>query len=183
MSRYQQLMSQEFYEAAKDFTVNPESCENPKHYEDYLKFSAISENNSGTGTTHIFIDEEFNSELHIMGYITLRCSSLIKDMGESHKFGYPALEISELAVDARYERQGIGTDMVSYAISLAEELNLFNIGIKYLILCSDPSSVKFYSSRKLGLKEIYPHEEIPREQVNLQCVPMYLNLVEKRYII
>lgn len=75
------------------FYVNDEKCKNPKHYNDYIRYSALQDLRDGLGVTYLYIDsnEETKEEL-IMGYISLRTSSLVKDMGEQKKFGYPALE-------------------------------------------------------------------------------------------
>lgn len=177
MPRYQELMSKEFINLATTFQVNPKSCDNPKHYENYIRYQAIMELKQGIGVTHIFIDEdEVTQEKRMMGYVTLRCSSLIKDVGESSRFGLPALEISELAVSKDYERQHIGTDMVKYAISVAMDLSINLLGIQYLVLCADPKAENFYSTEALGLNRIRNIEDIPREHTNLKCVPMYLKL-------
>lgn len=129
------------------------------------------------GVTHVFIDEnEETQEKKIAGYITLRSSSLIMDSGENYKLGYPALEISELAVDQDYEGRNLGTDMVKFAISEALELNERTIGIQYIILCADPQAVGFYSNRNVGFKEIPMYQQIPRESRNKNCTPMYLKV-------
>ena len=166
------LMTGEYSTIASLFRVNPESSNNPRHYEDYIRFNALLDYNKGMGVTYIFV-EEFEDVKNIMGFVSLRSSSLIKDMGERLKFGYPALEIAELAVDSRYEHQGIGSDMVKFAISQANDLSK-TIGIQYVVLCSDPKSVGFY--KKLKFDELSSLEEVPREHANLGCTPMYLKI-------
>lgn len=178
MAYYQDIFSDEYMDLTQKFKVNPESCDNPHHYENYIQQTALLDSYQGMGTTHIFIDE--NDETHeknIMGYITLRASSLIKEMGESSKFGHPALEIAELAVDKRYERQHVGTDMVKFAVSIAEELNNSLISVKYIVLCADPKAVAFYSGKALNFSSLRTMEDIPREHSNMQCVPMYLKIM------
>ena len=129
------------------------------------------------GVTHVFIDEnEETQEKKIAGYITLRSSSLIMDSGENYKLGYPALEISELAVDQDYEGRNLGTDMVKFAINEATELNEETVGVQYVILCADPQSVGFYANDNLGFKELPTYKQIPREYRNKDCVPMVLKV-------
>lgn len=178
MSIYHDLMSKEYASLSRDFHVNPERCDNPGHYENYIFMDCFSDHVQGMGVTHVFIDEDEESgEKRIAGYITLRNSSLIMDVGEKYKMGYPALEISELAVDKRYENKGLGTDMVKFAINEAVELNNDKIGCQYVILCADPKAVGFYANKQLKFENIRQMQEIPRESRNSTCVPMMLKIV------
>lgn len=174
MSFYKTKISEGNCSLVKDFSVDDEKCKNPEHYNIYLGQNALLDMKQGLGVTYLYIyhDDETKKD-QIMGYISLRMSSLIKDMGETKKFGYPALEISELAVDKRYKRQHIGTDMVLDAINIANELNDIS-SVKYLILCADPEAESFY--KNIGLEKIRNIEEIPREHGNVECTPMYLKL-------
>lgn len=157
------------------FLVNDENCENPDHYNDYIRYQALTDLNDGLGVTYLYVEhDEDTKEDNIMGYMTLRASSFIKDMGESKKFGYPALEIAELAVDKKYSGKHIGTDMVMDAINTANEINE-TMSIKYIVLCADPTAEAFYKKLEFEkMREIY--EEVPREHSNMRCVPMYLRL-------
>ena len=95
-------------------------------------------------------------------------------MGESQKFGYPALEIAELAVDKRYIGRHVGTDMVLDAINTANELNDI-ISIKYVVWCADSQAEEFYKKLEfVKMRDIW--EEVPREHSNVTCVPMYIRL-------
>ena len=172
-------MSSDYIELAKNFRVNPEHCDNPEHYQNYIWQDSVTDQKQGMGVTHVFVDEnEETKEKKIAGYITLRNSSLIMDIGESYKLGYPALEISELAVDYNYERQNLGTDMVKFAIGEAARLNENMVGIQYVVLCADPKAVGFYSNRKLNFQKVPTYKQIPREQRNKDCTPMVLKVAE-----
>lgn len=167
------IMSAEYAGLAAQFSVNPDKCDNPGHYEDYLKYNALDDLRNGMGVTHVFLDEDENL---IAGYICLRASSLIADMGEKHKFGYPAMEIAELAVDKRYEGTGLGRDMVEYAIDLAQGLNANTMSCQYMLVCADPKAVDFY--KHLKFSDIRILQSIPREHWNLNCSPMLMRLTE-----
>lgn len=167
-------MSLNYIDIVQNFEVNPDSCDNPGHYESYIKHSAILDYKQGLGTTHLFIQESDDNTKILMGYLTLRASSLIKEMGEASKFGFPALEIAELAVSKDFERKGIGTDMVKYAISKAIELCENEISVKYVVLCADPRAIDFY--KKIGFSPISSTNDIPREHANLKCFPMCLSI-------
>jgi len=171
------LMSSDYIELAKQFRVNPKNCDNPEHYQNYIWQDSVLDHKQGMGVTHVFVNEnDETQEKQIAGYITLRSSSLIMDSEESYKLGYPALEISELAVDCNYERQNLGTDMIKFAVSEAIRLNENAIGIQYVILCADPKAVGFYSKKNVGFRELPTYQQIPRESRNKNCIPMYLKV-------
>lgn len=176
MSFYRDVMCGDYMEMARNFKVNPEHCDNPEHYENYIWQDSILDHNQGMGVTHVFIDDE-NQKM--AGYITLRGSSLIADSGESFKFGYPALEIAELAVDKSYEGMGLGIGMVMFAVAEAVSLNEANVGFQYVVLCADPKAVGFYENPKLGFKRVSSDKSIPREYRNQNCVPLMLKI--KKY--
>lgn len=179
MSIYRDVMSDKYINLVRNFKVNPEHCDNPAHYENYIRMDCFSDHKQGMGVTHVFIDEdEITGNKKIAGYITLRSSSLIMESGESYRLGFPALEISELAVDADYEHCGLGTDMVKFAINEAHELNEEKVGFQYVVLCADPKAVGFYANPKLNFTAIRQFQEIPRESRNSTCVPMMLKIVQ-----
>lgn len=179
MSIYQDVMSSDYAEIARNFRVNSKHCDNPEHYETFIRQDCFADHKQGMGVTHVFVDEnEQTGERKIAGYITLRCSSLVMESGEDYKLGFPALEIAELAVDENYERCGLGTDMVKFAINEAAELNDMRIGIQYVILCADIAAVGFYSNKELNFQKIRPLQEIPREHRNSECKPMMLKIAE-----
>lgn len=177
MPVYHDLMSNDYIELARSFKVNPKHCNNSEHYQNYICQDSILDHKQGMGVTHVFVDEnEKMGEKKIAGYVTLRSSSLIMDTIEKYKLGYPALEISELAVDSNYERQNLGTDMVKFAINEATELNEEKVGVQYVILCADPKSVGFYANNNLGFEKLPAYKQIPREYRNKDCIPMVLKV-------
>lgn len=164
---------------ARNFHVNPNSCDNPDHYKSYIMFDSISDQKLGNGTTHALIEFDGKTPTSMLGYITLRASSFLMDDGDGHELGDGALEISELAVDQNFERQGVGTFLVKSAIVEADELNENHLGIKYVLLCADPAAEKFYSKEALGFKRIsdfYQMNTMPYENWNTGCIPMAIKL-------
>lgn len=179
MAIYQDLMSADYIEISRNFCVNPERCENPRHYEMFISQDCFTDQKQGMGVTHVFVDENsVTGDKAIAGYITLRGSSLIMDSGDGYKLGYPALEIAELAVDRDYEGRGLGTDMVKFAIDEAVNLNETRIGFQYVILCADVAAVGFYSNKDLNFQPIRQLQEIPREHRNSNCEPMMLKIIQ-----
>lgn len=156
------------------FQVNPSSCGNHEHYEDYIRFIALGDRSKGKGVTYVFLhNRETSTEL--LGYITLRATSYIEII-EGKTYGNSALEIFELAVSKDVERQGIGTDLIKFALSKALEWKTSLLGIEYITLCSDANAVPFYE--KSGFKRVDEYGEIPRDQWNTNCIPMFLKLPE-----
>ena len=161
-----------------EFRVDPKTCDKPWYYESYLTQTAPRDMEDGLGVTYLYIDTDNETgERRVMGFFTLRFSSLIKDMGERRKYGYPALEISELAVSEQYLGTGVGTDMVMDAINMASELNEY-ASIKYVVLCADPNAEGFYTRSTLNFKKLDVDfgDDIPREYGNIDCIPLYLKL-------
>lgn len=154
------------------FQVSPSSCGNHEHYENYIRLIAASDYYDGMGTTHILIEEN-EEEKRIIGFITLKSSSLVSK-GDDMICGVPAIEITELAVDKRFERQKNGQLLLSYAIDLAGRIKNDSIGAKHVILCAEPMSVGFYE--KFGFAKLSETSIIPREGWNRNCIPMYMTL-------
>lgn len=153
---------------AWNFLVNPDSCDNPGHYENFIRLMAIEDQLEGRGTTHILADDS-----KIYGYVTLRASSLVRTVnGEQH--GDPALEIAELAVDKTEERHGIGRILVDFSLAQAGRLNRELLGVRYITLCADPAAEGFYS--RVGFRPLADYGEIPREGWNVSCIPMFARL-------
>lgn len=174
MSFFSDVYSAKYYEQAIKFHVNPEKCENPEHYDDYLVYNANIDYEKGLAVTYIFCEEnDETNEVCIMGFLSLKTSSLVVDEGEKLKCGYPALEIAELAVSKDYEGTGKGTEFVEFAMQKAYELGEV-VGIRYLILCADPMAVGFYKNRNLKFVELDGRYDgqVPREKWNMRCVPM-----------
>ena len=155
-----------------DFQVNPNSCANNTHYENYIKFSAITDNACGHDTTHALIGIDGDNKV-LIGFITLRASSFIT-MQDDVAHGEAALEIMELAIDKRYEHNGYGETLIDYAIAIADDMNDYVLGTKYIVLCADEQAVPFYE--KTGFEKLSNYGQIPRNGANDQCVPMIMRI-------
>ena len=155
---------------ADSFSVNPDSCENPAFYKDYLRWIAYSDYTSGENTTHVLYDDEENE---ILGFIALRATAVVSK--ENVEKGKPALEISVLAVNQKYERQGIGSALIDFAMVKAKELHENVLGINNIVLVSDKKAVGFYKKRKFFVVSDYM-DVIPRVSWNETCIPMIMRL-------
>lgn len=165
---------------ADQFSVNPDSCENSDFYREYLKYSAVSDLHTGKNTTHLLVDEDSN---RIMGFVSLRASAIISQGDNDSTMGIPALEVSVLAVDQKYERRGVGTALIDYVIAQADELHRQYVGLQYIILAADKMATGFYEH--MAFTRIEDRwNRIPKENWSANCVPMSLFLdFEKNYIV
>lgn len=174
MELSERLFNSELSGLAWDFQVSPTSCNNPSYYDEYIRFNAIGDYNKGMGVTHVLIDTE--NDL-LAGFITLRSTSLISAGSDNKKYVAPSLEIAELAVDARYERKGIGSILISIAIDMADELRKAHLGIRHIVVCADKSAVDFY--KKCGFGELSSLYDVLHDGWNDEgCDAMYITLPE-----
>ena len=157
---------------ASNFSCD-KSCGNPDHFNEYLRYYAISDIKTGMGVTHICCGfDDSGMPVKIIGFVTIKTSSVITDDDGTFN-GKPAVEISELAVDEAWVRQGFGTMLVKYALAKIAETKT-NIGVRYVVVCADEQAVEFY--KKVGFDSLSSIYEIPREEWNAGCIPMYIDL-------
>ena len=178
-SAYFEIVNKENVGLAGKFSVNPSSCENSEFYEQYLQYSALSDLRSGQNTTHLFIDETAS---RIMGYVSLRASTVISENSDGYMIGTPAIEVSVLAVDKDYAGSGVGRTLIDYVISVADDLHKKSIGMQYIVLASDKHATGFYEH--MGFVPVESRwNKIPKKNWSVNCVPMSLLLdFEKEYI-
>jgi GNAT superfamily N-acetyltransferase len=91
----------------------------------------------------------FDGEICV-GFVTLANDAILLDEGERLEGlppRLPALKIAQLGVEGIYARQGIGSHLVAFALSVARRQRA-QVGCLYLTLDAKPDSVEFY--RKLG---------------------------------
>ncbi|MGI2295961.1 GNAT family N-acetyltransferase [Paenibacillus sp. GXUN7292] len=85
----------------------------------------------------------------VIGFYTARCTQIEIQMDErtgldmDYDKYVPAVEITFLAVDTNYQREGLGTLILSNIIGECIELTKW-VAVKYLFLWSVPESIDFY---------------------------------------
>lgn len=98
----------------------------------------------------------------VVGYMVVATGSAgaerQADLGIDTYGPVPALVIAYLATDERYERQGVGSVMVSYAIALASR-TAPDLGCRVVLANSEPDTVGFYE--KMGFAKFSP-ARLPR---------------------
>ncbi len=168
-----QILSVKNAGLAWGFHVSPASCKHPEYYSEYIRFNAIGDQKKGLGVTHLLVEEASD---RIAGYITLRATSLISEDEDGHKIVQPSLEVAELAVDVDFERKGVGSLLIGFAIDKADELRRSVLGIRHIVVCADPDAIGFY--KKMGLDELSNVYEVLHDGWNDRCKPMYITLPE-----
>lgn len=89
----------------------------------------------------------------MMGFVSLRSSTILSEDENGTMTGSPALEIMVLAVDQDYERRGAGTALIDCVLTQADKLHEEFLGIQHLILVADIIAVGFYEKMGFGLME------------------------------
>jgi len=171
-----ELMSTDYIDSAFNFYVNPEKCSNPEYFENYIRYSAINDMATGMAVTHVLIEiNEETKEQKMLGYITLRNSSFVKDY-DGYKIGFPSLEIYILAVSIEVECNGVGKHLIAHSMKIAKEITAKYSGIQYLVLCATGKSKDYYMKEPLNFAEIAIDDLLPRCEDNIKCQPMFLKL-------
>lgn len=90
--------------------------------------------------------------LSVLGYITLTCSEIdirngytIDDCTHANSYeSLPAIKIARLAVDSRYRSKGIGNNLVSLALGIANDQIAPSIGCRFVVTDAKKEAVSFY---------------------------------------
>ena len=94
------------------------------------------------GRTYVFVYKK-----QVVGYIVLAMAQLSKakqgDLGIDTYGDIPALLISHLATHKKYERRGIGRNMVSWAIRYAKTVSK-RIGCRVVLVKAEKDVTEFY---------------------------------------
>ena len=62
------------------------------YFKSYLMYNGLLDSEQGMAKTKLYIEEDDNGHKKILGFYSIRCSSLIMDSGEgSEKMGEPAV--------------------------------------------------------------------------------------------
>ena len=122
-------------------------CRNPE-FAEYLDIDVTYDQQQRMGQLYW---ATYNGEA--VGYMMLALGhamwELQSDLGIDTYGHIPALVITRLATDERYERQGVGGYMVSYAVDVAGKIAP-DVGCRVVLADSVPNAVGFYE--KMGFR-------------------------------
>jgi len=99
-------------------------------------------------------------ETRVLAYITLVCTHVaVQQFGDPGPVGgfryadFPAVKLARLAVDSDLQAQGVGAQLVDFAVALTEEHIMPNAGCRFLVVDAKANSLGFYlrkGFRKMG---------------------------------
>ena len=132
------------------------ACSKPE-FAEYLKADAYYDQEAQLGRTYVF-----EHEGRIVGYIVLAMAHMPVTKQQRlniNTYGtVPALLISHLATHEQYERRGVGTNMLLWAISYGKRISEI-VGCRMVIVSSDTDVVDFY--KKSGFVHGTENADIP----------------------
>lgn len=93
-------------------------------------------------------------ETRVLAYVTLVCTHVaVEQFGadvpvDGFRYAdYPAVKLARLAVDANLQGQGVGAQLVDFAVALTEEFIMPHAGCRFLVVDAKPNSVGFYERK------------------------------------
>lgn len=124
---------------------------------EYLKKYALQNQERHHISITYVITDNYNN---IIAYISLSTTSIKKiDLKENYPYEYlPALLIARLAVDKRFQKQGLGKELLLFAIKKALKQSI-EFGCIGIVVDVKEEAINFYKS--YGFKEIkslYPKQ-------------------------
>jgi len=132
---------------------------------DFLKNDARDNQIKWLSATRILHDNE-----NIVGYFTLIADTINRERIDEHDrvagytySKYSCIKLARLAVDRRYQNQGVGKELMIYVFAIARKIVSFEGG-KFLTVDAKNSAVGFY--KKFGFVPV-------RSNTNAETVPMY----------
>jgi GNAT superfamily N-acetyltransferase len=103
-------------------------------------------------------------ETRVLAYVTLVCTHVaVEQFGapapvDGFRYAdFPAVKLARLAVDASLQGQGVGAQLVDFAIALTEEFVMPHAGCRFLVVDAKPNSVGFH--RRKGFARIGEAED------------------------
>ena len=146
-------------------------CCGEKEIDDFIHKEALDFQNERLGVTYLCYYED-----ELIGFVTLSMADLRKgkmaaeDRLPIGRENYPALQISQLAVHDKMQKQGIGTYLCDFCLDRAIKFSE-KIGCRFLVLNSIRKAIPFYE--KYGFK-LLKGQENRREPI------MFLNIFSKQ---
>ncbi|HCL4455022.1 TPA: GNAT family N-acetyltransferase [Clostridium botulinum] len=140
----------------------------------FLKNEALNYDENGEGNTFLILYNNCKNQRTIIAYFTLK-ANIVKIKDEKYEGQIrivPSLEIARLAIDKDYQNKGYGKKIMKYIITLANEIKE-KIAIKYIIVFSVESALKFYKE-KFNFQEFEVNKDTFSDSDNEGCKPLYI---------
>ncbi len=95
-----------------------------------------------------------SGQTRVMAYITLVCTHIAVEqfeaaapVGEFRYADFPAIKLARLAVDNKLQGQGVGGQLVDFAIALAVNQVMPHVGCRFMVVDAKLNSVGFYERK------------------------------------
>ena len=162
------LISDDLWPQITDF-----ACEYVQLY-DYLvdPAKALADKETGKALTYVVKETASN---RVYAYFSIECSCFRTKESNDNGPYRPAIEITKMAVDSRFQRQGVGKYTLSLAIDFIKELRSI-MPVDAILVFALANVTNFYS--KLNFKQCYDIIEARSRYKWVDCVLMYY-LLEK----
>ena len=121
---------------------------------EFIKEEALAYQRERMGNTYLVFYEEKVVAYFTQSVDAIRVQKMPYDERISefeHMEYYPALKIGRLAVDKNYEKQGIGSFLLSLICDMGYELSE-RFGCRFILLNANPDSVSWYE--RYGFKKL-----------------------------
>lgn len=158
-------ISEEYQKLFKNFNCGISSMN------EFLSGQALYYDSISEGKSFLLLDKENNQ---IISYFTLKCSSIQifdEEMMEEPKV-FSAVEISRLAVNQSYQKQGYGEKTLAHALEIVMTVKSNFCGVRFVTLFAIPDAVNFYK-HTFNFEEIEDGIEIYCNSENKDCIFMY----------
>lgn len=131
--------------------------EHSREMEQFLKSEALSEQENGLNTTHLFIDKDNNK---IVAYVSMCNDSIGLEFNEREELELryttiPAVKIARLAVATEYQGCGMGKYLIQFTAYLGERIREFS-GLTFVTLDCYEHRVSFYEKLGFVKNQIQP---------------------------
>ncbi len=133
----------------------------------FLQKQAKSFHQSNIAKTYVVTNGSDSSK--VLAYVTLVSSeitlvgndtNLIDDCESAHHYeALPALKIARLAVDRRYQDIRIGSLLLDFSISIAQQEIMPHIGCRFVIVDSKQGAINYYQSKGFTLLDTPANRE------------------------
>lgn len=113
---------------------------------------------------------------NLIGFFTLITDIMrVKDLNDGDEWEdypykiYPAIKLARLAVDCKYEKNGVGTSLLYAALGIA--LNVSEkVGCRYMTVDSKKEAIGFYKKKGFTMVEKTKNKDYPKFYLNLPVI-------------
>lgn len=93
-------------------------------------------------------------QTRVLAYVTLVCTHIAVEQFDQQApvdgfryADYPAVKLARLAVDSSFQGQGVGSDLVDFAIGLTLKHIMPHAGCRFMVVDAKAASVGFYQRK------------------------------------